>query len=437
MKQFYLLLVGILLVGCTALPHASGVSGSARSTFLVVQPAALSSDLAHLVGGAVPPRDAAALAQWETPVTAWMELESTFVAREWVSAPRAARCYALIAVALNDTLQAVQLAQGSGIVISEDAALAASARNVMSYLHPMLSDLIEEKADTAQWIGVWRGTEDAAAVARGQRIGERVAAQIRTWAATDGAEIFSAFVDPAPAPGVWQRTPPRLWSALDPGWGRVRPMVLPDVLTFRAEPPPAWNSDAFRAERASFVARQQHLTDAERDRTRYWAAGMGSVTPAGMWLMTATGLLRQHGATNRQAAQVYATLATSMHDSFIACWDSKYQYLVVRPITWMREDYPNWVGTIETPPFPSYPSGHAMVSGTASTILSAYFPDATPTLKAMAEEAAWSRVTGGIHWKLDSDAGSAAGRKIATWILTNSAVQVVPLAPTAPSGLAD
>jgi membrane-associated phospholipid phosphatase len=57
---------------------------------------------------------------------------------------------------------------------------------------------------------------------------------------------------------------------------------------------------------------------------------------------------------------------------------------------------------IPTPPFPSYPSGHSTTSGAASTVLGALFPGRAKELAAMADEAAISRLYGGVHYRFDN-----------------------------------
>lgn len=73
---------------------------------------------------------------------------------------------------------------------------------------------------------------------------------------------------------------------------------------------------------------------------------------------------------------------------------------------------PSWLPLLVTPPFPSYVSGHSTTSGAASTVLAAFFPAQAGTLMAMAEEAAISRLYGGIHFAIDNNAGLELGRRI-------------------------
>lgn len=367
---------------------------------------------------------AAQIESWKLPPMRWLALERQLVAREWLAPTRAARSYALLGGGMSDVLAVTTAARERGTEASDDTALATFAERVVAYNHPALSDLVHQHAEQARWVGVWQGRDSLQSVATGERIGRAVADQVIAWAQNDGADRFVEFTPPAAAPGIWRPTPPRLWSALDPGWGSVRPIVIPSGASMDAAPPPAWDSPAFVNDRAVFAQHQQNLSEADKALAKKWAGGMGTMTPAGLWLEIADQLVIRDNLTLREAADVYATLSVTMHDSFIADWHSKYTYLVERPVSWMRESNPTWLPDIQTPPFPSYPSGHATVSGAASTILAAFFPHDQIQLEAWANDAAYSRIVGGIHWPLDSQAGLAQGKQISAWVLTHPSTAV-------------
>ena len=103
-----------------------------------------------------------------------------------------------------------------------------------------------------------------------------------------------------------------------------------------------------------------------------------------------------------------AHLGVAQADAFIACWDSKFAYWSGRPIGLI----PGFASTIITPNFPSYISGHSTVSGASATVLARFFPGDGARLTAMAEEAAISRLYGGIHWRSDNEMGLVVGRQV-------------------------
>jgi hypothetical protein len=141
--------------------------------------------------------------------------------------------------------------------------------------------------------------------------------------------------------------------------------------------------------------------------------GAGTATPPGHWDRIAIDLVGSAGWSTLRSALLFAALNTAQADAFIACWDAKYAYWSIRPITAIRRLIdPNWLSYITTPPYPSYVSGHLTTSGAASTVLAAFFPAKAEALAAMAEEAAVSRLYGGIHYRSDNEVGLARGRRI-------------------------
>ena len=62
-------------------------------------------------------------------------------------------------------------------------------------------------------------------------------------------------------------------------------------------------------------------------------------------------------------------------------------------------------------------STQATLSGAAAEVLTTLFPQAAGPLQAAAEEAALSRLYGGIHFRSDNDAGLELGRRIGRLVL--------------------
>ena len=67
---------------------------------------------------------------------------------------------------------------------------------------------------------------------------------------------------------------------------------------------------------------------------------------------------------------------------------------------------------IGLPNFPSYTSGHSTFSAAAAEVLSYLFPNATADFEAQKEEAAISRLYGGIHYRTDIEVGKDHGKRI-------------------------
>ncbi len=157
----------------------------------------------------------------------------------------------------------------------------------------------------------------------------------------------------------------------------------------------------------------QSLTDQQRRIANLWADGAGTVTPPGHWNAIAIDLVSGRGWSTLRSARLFSALNTAQADAFIACWDAKYAYWSLRPVTAIRRLIdPAWLSYIATPPFPSYVSGHSTTSGAASTVLSAFFPRRADELNGKAEDAAVSRLYGGIHFRSDNEAGLLLGHRV-------------------------
>jgi membrane-associated phospholipid phosphatase len=142
-------------------------------------------------------------------------------------------------------------------------------------------------------------------------------------------------------------------------------------------------------------------------------------------------VLRTQERSLADAAVTYAQLGIAVCDSFIACWRAKYSHNLLRPITYIRATIdPAWGDPLPlvTPPFPEYPSGHSVQSAAAAEVLTAFF-GAIPftdhthdarglparsfaSFDAFAEEAAISRLYGGIHFRSAIEDGLEQGRCI-------------------------
>jgi hypothetical protein len=114
-----------------------------------------------------------------------------------------------------------------------------------------------------------------------------------------------------------------------------------------------------------------------------------------------------------KAALLYATVAVAAYDGFIACWDAKYTYWGTRP----NQYDTSYRSLVPTPPFPGYPSGHALMSGMFSELYSYFFPLDAAFFQKKAKDAAESRFQAGIHFRTDNEVGLSLGRKVAAAIV--------------------
>jgi PAP2 superfamily len=246
-----------------------------------------------------------------------------------------------------------------------------------------------------------------------ERRGAAIAGQMLRRAGNDGADRVVSN-SPPPFTGAWQPTPPAFAAALEPAAGDWRTWNSRRGDEHRP-PAPLRPSNAGYAEQVTEVYKTARSLTAEQIAiAQFWADGPGTVTPPGHWNQITLDLLDARPRTLRFTTSVLATLNTAQADAFIACWDAKYAYYSERPVTAIRRELdPNFLPLITTPPFPSYVSGHSTTSAAASKVLGAFFPDEDDRLRAMAQEAAISRLYGGIHFRADNDAGLVLGKKVA------------------------
>jgi membrane-associated phospholipid phosphatase len=282
----------------------------------------------------------------------------------------------------------------------QEAAVAGAAAAVLAYLFPDRAAFFESLVE---------GERPRDALERGGRIGARVVADARL----DGSDAVWDGTRPV-GPGLWEPTPPGFLQPLEALAGTWRPWNLSSGSQFRPGPPPAFGTPAYAEELQEVYEVSRNLTDAQRAIADFWADGPGTVTPPGHWNEIALELIASARLSARETARLLAALNTAQADAFIACWDAKFAYWSERPVTAIRREYdPAWLSYITTPPFPSYVSGHSTTSGAAAEVLATAFPEAAGQLRAWAEEAAISRLYGGIHFRFDNDTGLTLGRRVA------------------------
>jgi hypothetical protein len=326
-------------------------------------------------------------------VRPWIALELEAIASHSTNPVRASR-------ALAHLSGAMYLAALSGSEGREDA-VAGAASTVLLHFYPDVASidaLANELADP-----------ESAAFARGRLAGQLLVAR----AQTDGSDAVWTGRPPT-GPGYWVPTPPAfIYPPLEPLAGTWRTWNLREGSQYRPGPPPAYGSPKFGRELREVYAVSHSLTPEQKRIAELWGDGPGTVTPPGHWNQIALDMLEDAGWSTVLESRLFSALNTAQADAFIACWDAKYTYWSLRPVTAIRRLIdPSWLSYITTPPFPAYVSGHSTTSGAAATVLGAFFPGQARELDAMAEEAAISRLYGGIHFRSDNEAGLELGRHV-------------------------
>ena len=112
--------------------------------------------------------------------------------------------------------------------------------------------------------------------------------------------------------------------------------------------------------------------------------------------------------TPMRAARALALASVATYDAMVACWDAKYHYWLLRPIS----ADPTIKTVFSTPPFPAYPSGHSTLSSAVAEVFAEVFPDAAEFYRQKAVEASMSRILGGVHYRFDVLAGEHLGVQV-------------------------
>ena len=270
---------------------------------------------------------------------------------------------------------------------------------------------------------------------RSRRHGERVARHLLAWIADDGyAEaIRTPYVPPAGG-DLWRPTPPNFGTAIEPHWSLIRPAVLDSAdeiepaapVPFSIEPGSAFHEQAMATYRQSLVNTEEQIAIA-----RFWTDNPRlSGLPSGHWFLLLADLAENELDLGFSATvEGFVRLGVALHDAFLNCWTWKYRYNLIRPVSYIHDHVdPNWVTLVNSPQFPEYSSGHSVGSGAAEVVLTAMFgsfpfTDATGEPRRLparsftsftdaANEAAASRLYGGIHYPMGIEHGLAQGRDV-------------------------
>lgn len=288
---------------------------------------------------------------------------------------------------------------------SEHAAAAAAAAAVLAYTFPQEdSARFAELAHRAGESRIAAGMAYRSDVEAGLELGRAVAERVLAHARADGSDRQWDGTFPE-GPHVWRPTPQRrVRSPYDPMAGTWRTWVLQDGGEFRPAPPPVPGSAVFERDLDEVRRMEAERTLDQTNAALYWATD----APSAWWELFAEQEIRQRKLTPLHAARAQALVSIAIYDAFVAGWDAKYHYWLLRPIS-----ADTTVRTLfSTPPFPSYPSGHSTISTAAAEVFTYLFPDAAEDYHAKAREASHSRVWGGVHYRFDILAGEELGEKV-------------------------
>lgn len=309
---------------------------------------------------------------------------------------------------------------------SDGAVVAVSARDILSVMFPLEKEYLKARAEEHLQSLIWAGINVESDITAGEFIGSEIAKIALARAANDGmkkAQCSKAVSDSIKASAFtrfgWQWDNLELPTrpvGLTPLFGKVKMWNVPTVEEVRPGIPPAPGSDEYKANVEELKHYQNNMTEEWRRIANYWQDGLGTYTPPGHWNKFAKDNIIEYKENPLRTARVFAYLNMAMMDAGISCWDAKYYYHYPRPI----QQIPGFKTIAGTPNFPSYTSGHSVFSAAAAEVLAYIYPNQAIEFRAWAEEAAVSRIYGGIHWRFDAEAGLNEGRKVAEYTVNKA-----------------
>jgi hypothetical protein len=414
--------------------------------------------------------------------------------------PRTSRAFAIIHIAIFDAINAIRgrYPGYTGIErapsdTSDDAAIAQAAHDTLAALYPRQAHALDQLlAQDLARIPAGR------AKSNGIEVGRRAAAAILAMRADDGADrpdpIVGVDYPLDLEPGKWRPDPVSNDPlALGAYWRKVPTFVLPSPASFRTPPPPALDSDEYTAafNEVKRLGGDGVTTPTERTPTQtltgiFWGydgTPMIGTRPK-QYNQAAVAIAKKRIEDPLEMARMLALVNVAIADACIVAWESKYGYDLWRPVTAIREASPgsgptgrgdgnpdtrgdpDWTplgspATNEpgvpnfTPPFPSYPSGHATLGSAAFAVLRQFYgtddvpftlvsdelngvnrdnqgrvrplwPRSFRTLSEAEQDNAISRIYLGVHFRFDATAGMTAGRRVGEAVFKQGLVPAHP-----------
>jgi membrane-associated phospholipid phosphatase len=376
-------------------------------------------------------------------ITDWNNAALAAIRASHTAPPIASRNLAILHVSMYDAVNGIARTHEPYLVQSQGPASASREAAASAAAHAALVNLFPGSTSRfdALHATILAAIPDGPHKTAGIVWGEFVTSQFLAGRSNDGS---NAIVPPpsGSGPGAWVPTPPAFLPYLLPQWGFVAPFGMSSSSQFRPPGPPSLDSqqyaDDYNEVKQLGAAVGSTRTAEQTQIALFWADGAGTETPPGHWNSIAQLIAAAQGNTLEQNARLFALLNIAMADTAICAWDAKYIFDFWRPVTAIAVAEPqlNWMSFIVTPPFPDYVSGHSAFSGAAATVLPFFYgtehlpfitgSDFLPgvyrsfsTCLDAAEEAAMSRIYGGIHFRSASEDGLQAGISIGQWVTTH------------------
>ena len=282
--------------------------------------------------------------------------------------------------------------------------------------------------------------------------GEKVADHIHSWADRDmynQTRTYPKYTIQSDE-SKWKPTPPDYMEGIEPHWREIRTMIIDSAGQFPPIKPIPFDlrkGSGFYNQLMEVYETVKYLNREQKEIAAFWDCNpyvshhrghamfaTKKITPGGHWMGICAIATRQAGSPFDETVEVYARISIVLFDAFISCWDEKWNSILVRPETLINQHLDeDWVPILQTPPFPEYTSGHSVISRAAAIMLTDYYGDNfafTDTTEMeyglpprhfnsflqASEEAAISRLYGGIHYMMAIENGVDQGEQIGNFV---------------------
>ena len=356
---------------------------------------------------------------------------------------------ALVQVAVHDAVQAidrrfepyhVEIKGASG---SRSAAVAAAAHDVLVGLYPAQAATLD-----ATYFGYL--ADKGLTGDPGLLVGQKVASAMLPLHRATPNPLPPPFIG-GTGPGEWRPTesfnpgaPPSFSPMLAPWLANIDPMTLTGPTRFRAPPPPALTSAAYRKdfeEVKALGAFASSLRSPEQtDLAHFYSENFFT-----QWNRAVRGIALRYLHRTGDSARLFALANLAMADAVIASWDTKKFYNFWRPMTAIREAGndgnpgtvadPNWRSLLNNPNYPDYTSGANNVTPAMMRTLELFFGTDRVTFDVTsnaplavrktrtyrrfsdaAQDMVNARVYAGIHFRFADTSGRTQGTLVAEWV---------------------
>ncbi|MEM6718708.1 MAG: vanadium-dependent haloperoxidase [Bacteroidota bacterium] len=318
----------------------------------------------------------------------------------------------------------------------------------------------EEKMTTYRdsLYNIWK-SQNSTEFETSKAYGLQVAAALKPWIDADNyaqTRTMPKYTIDTDDPSRWQPTPPAYMDGIEPHWNKIRTMVLDSAAQFKPAKHPEFSLEEgtdFHKELKEVYEVSVSITEKGDDSeeiqiAQFWDCNpyvsvtrghlmfaTKKITPGAHWIGITKIACKNSNYNFNDAVYAFTKTSIGIFEGFISCWDEKYRSNLIRPETLINQHMDeDWKPILQTPPFPEYTSGHSVVSGSASTVLTAIFGDnfqfdddtevpyglpirSFESFNKAADEAAVSRLYGGIHYRAAIDLGLIQGRNVGNHVL--------------------